>query len=88
MAMARITAEAMGRLDGLKDMEAYWTKIEGLEHEADILHRRIVAELFNNSHRDVLTVIKQKEISDLLEAASNEFERVAHTVESIAVKEA
>jgi predicted phosphate transport protein (TIGR00153 family) len=86
--MADATTQAMQRLNGLKDMESFWTGIERLEHEADILHREIVAKLFNSGHDDVLKVVKLKEIADLLEAASNGFERVAHTVETIAVKEA
>jgi hypothetical protein len=37
---------------------------------------------------DVLTVLKTKEVVEILEEAADAFETVANTVESIAVKEA
>ena len=83
---AVLTAEAMPRLRGLKDLDTYWIEINRLENEADKVYRRLLARLFNGD-QDALTVMKVKEVVDQLEAAADGFERVANTVETIAVKE-
>ena len=84
--MAEVTAEAMPRLRSLKDLKSYWIEINRLENQADSLHRSMVASLFNNSV-DPVTVIKVKAIVDGFENAADAFEKVAHVVEGIAVKE-
>jgi predicted phosphate transport protein (TIGR00153 family) len=84
--MAEVTAEAMPRLRSLKDLKSYWIEINRLENQADILHRKQVAALFNNAH-DAIDVIKVKAIVDGFEDAADAFETVAHVVEGIAVKE-
>jgi len=84
--MAEVTAEAMPRLRSLKDLKSYWIEINRLENQADSLHRSMVAGLFNNSH-DAVHVIKVKSIIDGFEDAADAFEKVAHVVEGIAVKE-
>ncbi|MBB2986731.1 DUF47 domain-containing protein [Terracoccus luteus] len=84
--MAEVTAEAMPRLRSLKDLSSYWIEINRLENQADELHRAMVAELFNNA-TDAVYVIKLKGIIDGFEDAADAFEKVAHVVEGIAVKE-
>lgn len=84
--MAEVTAEAMPRLRSLKDLSSYWIEINRLENQADELHRAMVAELFNNA-TDAVYVIKLKGIIDGFEDAADSFEKVAHVVEGIAVKE-
>ena len=84
--MAELTAEAMPRLRSMHDLSEYWIEINRLENQADQAYRRLLAELFNNG-KDAITVLKLKEVVDVLEAAADAFEDVAHTVESIAVKE-
>ena len=84
--MAELTAEAMPRLRSMRDLAEYWIEINRLENQADQIYRRLLAELFNNGE-DAITVLKLKEVVDELEAAADAFETVAHTVESIAVKE-
>jgi predicted phosphate transport protein (TIGR00153 family) len=84
--MAELTAEAMPRLRSMHDLSEYWIEINRLENQADQAYRRLLAELFNNG-MDAITVLKLKEVVDVLEAAADAFENVAHTVESIAVKE-
>jgi predicted phosphate transport protein (TIGR00153 family) len=84
--MAELTAEAMPRLRSMHDLSEYWIEINRLENQADQAYRRLLAELFNNG-KDAITVLKLKEVVDVLEAAADAFENVAHTVESIAVKE-
>lgn len=85
--MAELTVEAMPRLRSMKDLGEYWIEINRLENQADKAYRRLLAELFNGPNPDPITVMKQKEVIDELEAAADAFEKVAHKVESIAVKE-
>ena len=84
--MSELTAEAMPRLRSMSDLSEYWIEINRLENQADQVYRRLLAELFNGGS-DAITVIKLKEVIDELEAAADAFEKVANTVESIAVKE-
>jgi hypothetical protein len=83
---AELTAAAMPRLRGMKDLSEYWIEINRLENQGDQVYRRLLAELFGGDY-DALTVLKLKEIIDQLEAAADAFEHVANTVETIAVKE-
>lgn len=83
---AALTAEAMPRLRTMKDLAEYWIEINRLENTGDQVHRRIIAELFNGE-TDALTVMKVKTVVDSLEAAIDAFEKVANTIEQIAVKE-
>jgi uncharacterized protein len=83
---ADLTAEAMPRLRTMKDLEEYWIEINRLENQGDKTYRRIVAQLFGGSY-EALDVLKLKGVVDSLEAAIDAFEKVANTVEQIAVKE-
>lgn len=84
---AEITAEAMPRLRTMKDLPDYWIEINRLENIGDQVYRRALAHLFNDGKYDAMTVMKLKEVVDELESAADGFEHVAHTVETIAVKE-
>ena len=84
---AEITAEAMPRLRSMDNLADYWIEINRLENIGDKVYRRVLAHLFNSGKYDAITVMKLKEIVDQLEAAADAFEHVAHTVETIAVKE-
>jgi len=81
-----LTAEAMPRLRSMSDLQEYWIEINRLENAGDQIYRKIIATLFNGS-TDALTVMKLKDVVDQLEAALDSLERVANTVEQIAVKE-
>lgn len=83
---AQVTADAMPRLRGMQNLEQYWIEINRLENLGDQIYRKIIATLFNGS-TDALTVLKLKDIVDQLEASLDALERVANTVEQIAVKE-
>ncbi|MDQ1706569.1 MAG: uncharacterized protein QOF18_2935 [Frankiaceae bacterium] len=83
---AEMTAAAMPRLKSLKNLSDYWIEVNRIENEADKLHRRFVARLFNGE-TDALMVMKLKEVAEQLESAADAFENVADTVETIAVKE-
>ncbi|HMM96560.1 MAG: DUF47 family protein [Micrococcales bacterium] len=85
--MAELTADAMPRLRSLREMGNYGVEISRLENRANKQYRRMLAELFNAKKADPITVMKHKDIIDALEATANGFERVALTVEAIAVRE-
>ena len=85
---AAVTAEAMPRLRSMNGLEDYWIEVNRLENEADQVYRHLLAELFTEGAYPVLTVLKLKEVIDDLEDAADMFEKVAHQVESIALKEA
>lgn len=85
---ATVTAEAMPRLRTMDGMPEYWIEVNRLENEADQVYRHLLAELFTEGAYEVLTVLKLKEVIDDLEEAADMFEKVAHQVESIALKEA
>jgi len=83
---AELTAEAMPRLRSMKDLSDYWVEINRLENQADRTYRQLLAELFDNA-TDAIELMKVKEVVEELEAAADAFEKVAHIVETIAVKE-
>ncbi|MDN5860417.1 MAG: DUF47 family protein [Pseudonocardia sp.] len=88
---ALATAEAMPKLEKMGALQEYWIHVNSLEDEADAIYRDLLGELLapapGSSPLDVLTVLKHKEIVEILENAADAFETVANTVESIAVKE-
>ena len=83
---AKLTAEAMPRLKGMVGLEEYWVECNRLENEGDRVYRMLLVRLFSGEY-DALTVLKLKEVVEELERACDAFERVANTVETIAVKE-
>jgi uncharacterized protein Yka (UPF0111/DUF47 family) len=83
---AELTAEAMPRLQSMKNLDEYWIEINRLENAGDRSYRRILAKLFSGQY-EALEVLKLKDVVDSLEAAVDAFERVANIVEQIAVKE-
>lgn len=84
--MSELTAEAMPRLRSMKDLAEYWIEINRLENQGDQVYRRLLAELFDGDLK-ATAILKLKDVVEGLEAAVDAFETVAHTVESIAVKE-
>jgi len=83
---AELTAETMPRLKSMKDLDEYWIEINRLENAGDKQYRRILTKLFSGEY-EALEVLKLKDIVDSLEHAVDAFERVANTIEQIAVKE-
>ena len=83
---AEVTAEAMPRLRTMKELSEYWIEINRLENAGDKNHRRILAHLFSGEYK-AMEVLKLKDITETLEGAIDAFEKVANTVEQIAVKE-
>jgi predicted phosphate transport protein (TIGR00153 family) len=83
---AELTADAIPRLQAMKDLEEYWIEVNRLENTGDKSFRRTLANLFDGSY-EALEVLKLKDIVEALEAAIDAFEKVANIVEQIAVKE-
>ena len=83
---AELTAEAMPRLQSMKNLEEYWIEVNRLENAGDKNYRRTLANLFSGQY-EALEVLKLKDIVESLEGAIDAFEKVANTVEQIAVKE-
>ncbi|MBO3083398.1 DUF47 domain-containing protein [Cellulomonas fengjieae] len=83
---AELTAEAMPRLRSMDSLSEYWVEINRLENQADKIHRKLLAQLFDEV-TDPIQLMKVKEIVEKLEDAADAFEKVANTVETIALKE-
>ena len=66
-------------------MNQHIVEIHRLENEADDVYFRAIGELFQNQS-DALTVIRWKELYEILENATDRCERVANIVESIILK--
>jgi hypothetical protein len=88
---AKATAEGLRNLRGLKHepLRAYLITINQLENDGDLLYRRATADLYAFKGADpVRDVLIWKDIVELLETALDNFEKVAHTVESVIIKHA
>jgi predicted phosphate transport protein (TIGR00153 family) len=83
---AELTADAMPRLQSMKELEDYWIEINRLENAGDKTHRRMLANLFSGEYKTI-DVLKLKDVEESLEGAIDAFEKVANIVEQIAVKE-
>jgi len=66
-------------------MNRHIIEIHRLENEADDIYFRAIGELFHNQ-TDSMTVIKLKELYEILENATDRCESVANIIESIVLK--
>lgn len=88
LAQVRKMQEMVRALRNLKDAErilAACREINSLENQADTLLRTALAKLFK-SGADALTVMKWKEILDLIETATDRVEDVANVVEGVVME--
>jgi predicted phosphate transport protein (TIGR00153 family) len=83
---AELTAAAMPNLQSMRSLEEYWIEINRLENAGDKNHRRILATIFSGEFK-AMEVLKLKDIVESLEEAIDGFEKVANTIEQIALKE-
>ncbi len=83
------SCQALARaLVALEHRSAVWDdciEVNRLENEADAIERTLVARLFS-SNLDALTLIKQKEVFEILEATTDYCEDVADVIQNVAVK--
>jgi predicted phosphate transport protein (TIGR00153 family) len=71
---------ALGKLDGLKDLEHHFEAIHELESEADGLSRAAMARLFHEEH-DPIDVIKWRDLYNELEESIDAAEDAAEVME-------
>jgi uncharacterized protein len=76
---------AVGKLEHPANVLPHCVEINRLENEADRILRAAIAALFENE-RDPVTLIKLKELYEVLEIASDKAEDVANVLESIVLK--
>jgi predicted phosphate transport protein (TIGR00153 family) len=79
--------ECVRRLKGFKGLEEYWGHVHAIEKEGDRIFRHTVAELFNGQYK-AMDVLKWKEIYDQIEAAIDQCEKIADTLEAVVLKNA
>ncbi len=84
-AQANQLNEAVGKLEGLKDLEGNLKEIHELENEADGLSRAAVARLFHNDP-EPLNVIKWRDIYIALENTIDAAEDACEVIEKIVAK--
>lgn len=84
---AKSTEEAMRKLPAFDTLSSYWVEINRLENEGDRIYRKGIADLFSGDYK-AMDVLKWRDIIDELEAAMDELEDVANTLEGIALKQA
>jgi uncharacterized protein len=83
---ARQTVEALRQLPDF-NLTTYWVEINRLENEGDKIYRQAIADLFSGDYK-AMDVLKWKDVLDELEAAMDELEDVANTLEGISLKQA
>ena len=83
---AELTADAMPRLRSMSDLAGYWVEVNRLENQADKAHRKLLAQMFDEISNPI-HLMKLKEVVEKLEDGADAFEKVANTVETIALKE-
>lgn len=83
---AELTADAMPHLRSMGDLTDYWVEVNSLENQADKIHRKLLAQMFDEI-ADPIQLMKLKEVVETLELAADAFETVANMVETIALKE-
>lgn len=83
---SRTTREALEQLPKYSKLRDYWVEINRLENEGDRIYRQATADLFGGDHK-AMDVLKWKEIIDELEAAIDQLEDVANSLEGLALKQ-
>ena len=76
---------AVEALERKKEVHQLAVEVNRLENSADDLHDEALRRLFEEE-RDAITLIKWKEVLDLLEEATDRCEDVANVLESVVVK--
>jgi len=78
-------AQALVKLEGMKDMGQHLERVHELEHQADGISRAAIGRLFRENH-DPLEVIKWREIYLALENAIDAAEDAAEAIERMVHK--
>ena len=78
----KVAVEALERRDGVHQLAV---EVNRLENAADVVHDEALRRLFEEE-RDAITVMKWKEMLDLIEEATDRCEDCANVLESVVVK--
>ena len=78
----RVAVEALEKRDGVHDRAV---EVNRLENAADLVHDEALRRLFEEE-TNAITVLKWKEMFDLLEEATDRCEDVANVLEGVVVK--
>jgi predicted phosphate transport protein (TIGR00153 family) len=91
--LARIIGElaveihaAVGVMNKPNGINRHYVEVHRLENEADDIFFKAIGELFNSPDIDPITLIKWKELYEILENATDRCESVANIIESIVLK--
>ena len=84
---AETLAQAISALGSNQDILRSCVEINRLENEADQVKRQAIGVLFENE-KDAITVMKHKELYELLERATDKAEDASNVLESVRVKSA
>jgi uncharacterized protein Yka (UPF0111/DUF47 family) len=79
--------KAVGLLSNNGRLLNHCVEVNRLENEADQVSREAIGRLFDNSS-DAITLIKLKELLEILEEASDKAEDVADVLETVVLKNA
>jgi uncharacterized protein Yka (UPF0111/DUF47 family) len=79
--------KAIGKLEARKGVDEHEIEVHRIENLGDDASRLAIAELFSGAH-DPLTVIKLKDVYELLENALDRCEDLAVAIENIIIKNA
>jgi len=85
LASTREVRQAIEGLESTKNVSVHLVEVNRLENEADRIHQQSLKALFEDE-RDAITVIKWKELLDLLEDTTDSCEDVADLVEGVMLK--
>jgi predicted phosphate transport protein (TIGR00153 family) len=78
-------ARALTSLEARKPVWDDCIEVNRLENEADAVERTVLSELFTNG-TDPITLIKLKEVYEILEQTTDSCEDVADVIQNVAVK--
>jgi predicted phosphate transport protein (TIGR00153 family) len=78
-------AKALEALERRKPVWDHCIEVNRLENEADAVERTVLGDLFTNG-TDPVTLIKLKEVYEILEEATDLCEDVADVIQNVAVK--
>jgi uncharacterized protein len=81
----RAVDRALHALEAKKSVMEDCIEVNRLEDQADTVERTVLANLFN-SNTDAITLVKLKELYELLESTTDRCEDVADVIQNIAVK--
>ncbi|MDO8472433.1 MAG: DUF47 domain-containing protein [Dehalococcoidia bacterium] len=76
----------MRKQSNLNELLTHCVELNRLENQADRVYRAALGELFSGDTKDVITIMKWREIYEHLESATDRCEDVANVLEGVALK--